>query len=322
MGCGAVWLLFAVLFIDALLCYNINLEWGEPQLVELSGYTEDSSQAMEPFLSRDGRWLFWNTRNEGENVSLHWGRVISPTQVQWMGLIGGQANGPVPHLDAVPAMDMNNNFYWVSTRDYPDDIQNLQTGQFNPTSGSIPVANHVRGDFYHSNSPQCCWIAMDQEINADGSLLFYVNAYFPFPPGPTPTFTNISFAVKNSDGTWSEHPRAAEIMASVNNVVSPAQLRYAPSSVGTQALELYFTVQIPDDSEGSGIFVATRNSSTDAFGEPERIEILDSQKFFVVPEAPTLSPDGSYMLFDRVDCDDSGCNEVHIYQMARNSRKK
>jgi len=147
---------------------------------------------------------------------------------------------------------------------------------------------------------------------------FFVNAYFPFPPGPFPTFSNISFATRNSDGTWSEHPRAKEILASVNNVVDPAQLRYAPSSIGTDGLELYFTVRVSDQF-GTAIFVANRNSKNDVFGIPERININDS-RIFVAPEAPTISPDGSYMLFNRLDCDSKGCL-ANLYQMENLARK-
>jgi len=162
---------------------------------------------------------------------------------------------------------------------------------------------------------------MDQEINIDGSLLFYVNAFFPFPPGPIPEFANISLAIKNSDGSWSEHPRAKEIMASVNNVVDPKQLRYSPSSYGKDGLELYFTVRV-DEEVVSGLFVATRNSTEDVFGTPERIYI-DDVPAYVEPEAPTISADGKILLFNRLDCDfHSGCTTENIYQMENLSRKK
>jgi len=206
-------------------------------------------------------------------------------------------------------------FYWVSTRDYPDNIQNLQHGVFDPTTNSVPKASHVEGDFY-VDSPECCWITMDQELNVDGSLLFYVNAFFPFPPGPVPESSNISFAVQNADGTWSEHPRAKEIMASVNNVVSPKSLRYGPSSFDTDALELFFTVRL-DEKVVSGLFVARRNSKNDVYGEPERIVLPDGE--YLEPEAPTLSPDGNLMMFSRLDCSEKyGCQYINIYSMTRN----
>jgi len=294
--------------------YKINQEWGPPSHVALNGYTYNNSQAMEPFLSRDGKWLFWNSRNEGNNVSLHYGLFINPNQVRYVNQVGGQANNPIPHLDAVPAMDIKNNFYWVSTRDYPQNPQNLQHGVFDPDTGKVPIASHVIGDFYADNS-QCCWIAMDQEINIDGSLLFFVNAFFPYPPGPVPAFSNISFATPNSDGTWSEHPRAVEIMASVNNVVSPFQLRYGPSSFGPDGLELYFTVRVSEPVV-SGLFVAKRASLEDVFGPPERIPLPNGS--YLEPEAPTISADGSLMMFNRLDCDGKyGCHYVNIYSMKR-----
>eukprot|EP01123_Difflugia_compressa_P009881 TRINITY_DN3428_c0_g1_i1.p1 TRINITY_DN3428_c0_g1~~TRINITY_DN3428_c0_g1_i1.p1 ORF type:complete len:302 (+),score=32.74 TRINITY_DN3428_c0_g1_i1:66-908(+) len=271
---------------------------------------------MEPFISRDNKWVFWNSRNVGNNVSLNYGSFVSSTYVIYINEIQGQANGPVPHLDAVPAMDSKYNLYWVSTRDYPQNAQNLQTGVFDPQTQSVPVASHVEGDFYIKSS-NCCWIVMDQEINIDGSLLFYVNAYFPYPPGAIPSFSNISLAIKNADGTWSQHPRAVEILASVNSVVSPTMLRYGPSSLGTDALEFYFTVRV-NETVTSALFVAKRNSIDDVFGEPERIA-MPYDYTYIEPEAPTLSVDGSLMMFSRLDCQGKyGCINVNIYSMYRN----
>jgi len=207
-------------------------------------------------------------------------------------------------------------FFWVSTRDYPQNKQNLQSGVFDPISGAVPRASHVVGDFY-AKSQDCCWITMDQELNIDGSLLFFVNAFFPSPPGQIPLFSNISFAMRNPDGTWSEHPRAIQIMATVNNVVDPKQLRYGPSSLGVDGLELYFTVRVPEDVV-SGLFVAKRSSRDSVFGVPERIQIPPSSSY-LEPEAPTLSTDGTLMMFNRLDCSGkTGCQYVNIYSMTRN----
>eukprot|EP01126_Amoeba_proteus_P053795 TRINITY_DN6577_c0_g4_i1.p1 TRINITY_DN6577_c0_g4~~TRINITY_DN6577_c0_g4_i1.p1 ORF type:complete len:166 (+),score=27.71 TRINITY_DN6577_c0_g4_i1:127-624(+) len=157
---------------------------------------------------------------------------------------------------------------------------------------------------------------MDQEINEDGSLLFFVNAFFPYPPGPIPAFSNISFATRNSDGTWTEHPRAVDIMSTVNSVVNPKQLRYSPSSLGTQALELYFTVRVSEPVI-SGLFVAKRKSLEDVFGVPERIP-LNYDGSYIEPEAPTLSVDGKLLMFNRLDCGYKiGCIWANIYKMDR-----
>eukprot|EP00992_Anisonema_acinus_P002234 TRINITY_DN10605_c4_g1_i1.p1 TRINITY_DN10605_c4_g1~~TRINITY_DN10605_c4_g1_i1.p1 ORF type:complete len:252 (+),score=73.97 TRINITY_DN10605_c4_g1_i1:73-828(+) len=238
-------------------------------------------------------------------------RFINSTAVQYMGRIGGEANGPIPHLDAVPAMDEHNRFVWVSTRDYPENYANLQYGTFDADKGTIPVAHHLQGDIYVERP---IWIVMDQELNRDGSLLFYVNAQFPNPPGALPLFSNISLAVRDGSG-FRKHPRAETIMAAVNAVVDPKALRYAPSSLGTKGLELYFTVRVPEQVV-SGLFVAKRTSVDEPFGTPQRIPLPVGQ--YIEPEAPTLSRDGRLMMFSRIDCAYKvGCNYINVYKMDR-----
>jgi len=279
---------------------------------------------MEPFIDRTGPYLFWNTRNLGDNITLFWGKLNSMNgvfSVDTIGQLQGYVNGPVPHLDAVPSMDLSHNFYWVSTRNYPQNPQNLMTGVFNYAFGGCNNVFHVPGTFYVIDR-ECCWITMDQEINEDGSMLFYVNAFFPFPPGQIPQFSNISVAIRNpADGSWMEHPRAKEIMATVNNVVDPTQLRYSPSTLGPDSLELYFTVRIPNDPKVSAIFVAKRTSKDEPFGQPERIYSISNPKSsnpFLEPEAPTISRDGQTLMYDRLDClDKYGCNSSHIWFVKR-----
>jgi hypothetical protein len=159
---------------------------------------------------------------------------------------------------------------------------------------------------------------MDQEINEDGSLLFYVNAFFPSPPGQIPQFSNISVAIRNpKDGSWMEHPKAKDIMATVNNVVDPTQLRYSPASLGPDSLELYFTVRVPNDTHVSGLFVAKRASKDDPFGPVERISLPTNVRY-LEPEAPTISKDGQTLMFNRLDCADKyGCNNSNIWVMKR-----
>jgi len=264
---------------------------------------------MEPFISRDGKWLFFNSRNAGPDTALHYGLFINSTTVRYMGRIGGAANAPLPHLDAVPAMTDNYEFVWISTRNYAQNYEAVFQGTFDPVYGTIPTATPVHGNFYIREP---VWIVMDQELNRDGSILFYVNAHFGFPPGPLPIFSNISLALRNPDGTYSEHPKAAEIMKTVN-AADPTILTYAPSSLGTDGLELYY-------SQGGALFVTRRNSPDEPFGTPELINLPCSGDW-TEPEAPTLSSDGKLMIFNRMDCKTVvGCPYINIYKMDRLSK--
>jgi len=194
-------------------------------------------------------------------------------------------------------MTDQNDFFWVSTRNYPQSYENLQHGIFYPENGSIPVAEPVHGDFY-IREPY--WIVMDQEINRDGSILFYVNALFGNPPGALPIFSNISLATRNPDGSFTQHPRAIDIMKTVNLVNGAQYLRYGPSSWGTDGLELYFTARL-NDFIVSALYVAKRTGPDEPFGIPERI-VIPVGPTYNEPEAPTISSDGTLMMFSRIDC--------------------
>lgn len=253
---------------------------------------------MEPFISRDGQWLFWNSQNTGTNTSLFYGKIINSTFIEYMGGIKGQANRPPPHLDAVASMDNQNNFYWVSTRDFPDNWENLQTGIWSGSAGAIPNASHVHGDIYIR---ELVWIIMDAEVNRNGKLLFYTHAQFAIPPGPAPIFTNMSFATRQPDGSWKKHPNAEYIMKEINNAVDPKAPRYAASTLGDEGLELYFTL-IVGEPMVSSLFYTKRDSTDSAFQKPVLVYPREEDKGgFVLPEAPTLSDDGKTLMFHRLN---------------------
>jgi len=309
-------LLFAVTGRPDTKEYHFSEDWGNVLQVALAGYSYGNGQAMEPFISRDGKWFFFNSRNVGDNTSLQYGAIKSPYQVNFIATIGGEANGPIPHLDAVPAMTDSYDFFWVSTRNYPQDYENLQHGIFDPVLGTIPKAEPVHGDFYIRESG---WIVMDQEINRDGSILFYVNALFSNPPGDMPLFSNISLALRNPDGSFSQHPNAIDIMKTVNLVNGAQYLRYGPSSTGTDGLKLYFTVRV-NEPVLSALYVANRNSPDEPFGTPQRITLNSGNG--AEPEAPTLSADGNLMMYSRMGCVSKyNCSVIFIYKMDRLSNQ-
>ena len=86
------------------------------QAVTITGNGQD---AMEPFLTRDGKVLVFNNSNAPTvDTNLFWATKVDDLTFQLQGEIGG-VNGPA--LDAVASMDLGNNFYFVSTRSYDTD---------------------------------------------------------------------------------------------------------------------------------------------------------------------------------------------------------
>src|SRR5277367_2710139 len=88
-----------------------------PEDVTIKGY---AGEAMEPFLTRDGRLLLFNNRNDAsENTNLHWAEKIDDLTFSYKGEIPGVNT---PALEAVPSMDRDRMLYFVSTRSYPQSL--------------------------------------------------------------------------------------------------------------------------------------------------------------------------------------------------------
>ena len=80
--------------------------FGNPERITLSGYTGD---AMEPFLSRDGKYLFFNSLNDAStDKNIYYATYVNDTTFTFQGVIGGVNTAAV---DGVPSMDNTNTFY-------------------------------------------------------------------------------------------------------------------------------------------------------------------------------------------------------------------
>ena len=107
---------------------TIYPEFGSEIDVIINGLSFD---AMEPFISPNGNYLFFNNLNDGINTKLYYATKINDSTFNYIGELTGANQTSTPHLDAVPDLDVNGNFYWTSTRDYPNELNNLFHGTFN-----------------------------------------------------------------------------------------------------------------------------------------------------------------------------------------------
>src|SRR5262249_15021434 len=83
---------------------------------------------MGPFLSRDGRHLFFNASNApGRKTDLHYARRIDASTFAHKGKLAG-ANSEA--LDAVASLDRQGRFVFVSTRSYETTLSTLYEGRF------------------------------------------------------------------------------------------------------------------------------------------------------------------------------------------------
>ncbi len=285
----------------ALSCENNNTgpddEWAYPEFaneaeVIINGYNKD---AMEPFISKDGNFLFFNSLNDGDSTSLYYAARVNDTVFNFEGEIAG-VNGTVPHLDAVASMDENNIFYFVSTRDYPDVFENYQTGKFD--NGVVTDLRCAMGDFYIYEPG---WLIMDAEINREGDLLYYVNAQFS--GNPLPDQAHLGIAEKK-DTVFETISTSDDILENVND---PDYLVYAPS-ISSDGDELYFT-RIRKGMLITQICVSVRSDTVETFSVPEWIEIEGNSV-----EAPSVTDDGERLYYHkRLESD----NKYHIFTMKR-----
>jgi hypothetical protein len=267
-------------------------EFTDETEVIINGYSKD---AMEPFISKDGTFLFFNSLNDGDSTSLYYASRINDTIFHFEGEIDG-VNGPVPHLDAVASMDMNNVFYFVSTRDYPDVFENCQTGEFD--NGVVTNVRPVMGDFY-IYSPG--WLIMDAEIDREGDLLYYVNARFGGQPLPDESRLRIA---EKQDSTFEKLNSSDNILLNVND---SDYLIYAPC-ISSDENELYFT-RLRKGTFITQICVSVRSDTIVTFSTPQFIEIEGN---FV--EAPSLTDDGERLYYHKKLSSD---NKYHIFTMRR-----
>ena len=158
--------------------------FGPPQPVALRGYDGD---AMEPFLTRDGRYLLFNNRNDPDvDTNLHVARRVDDLNFDWQGELNS-ANSPV--LDGVPSVDDRDNLYFVSLRAYAETLSTIYQARFDGVATSFPKL--VDGVSRRLNG----FVNFDAEISADGRLLFFVDGRFA--GGPHPRSADIAIAVRD-----------------------------------------------------------------------------------------------------------------------------
>lgn len=130
----------------------------DPQRVVIRGY---EGAAMEPFVTRDGRYLLFNNLNVPTvNTNLHYAERVDDLAFDYRGEIAG-ANSAA--LEGVPTMAADGTLCFVSTRSYDQTLSTLYCGRF--TGGTVTdirllqdVSKRQRG---HVN--------FDIEVSADGA---------------------------------------------------------------------------------------------------------------------------------------------------------
>lgn len=264
--------------------------FGNPELVTIIGYNGD---AMEPFVSRDGVYLFFN--NNGANKDIFYSAFINATSVQYQ--------GPIPSIntaavEGTPTTDTASRFFYVSTANYnpPTAYDTLYSGTWNGSSVTDVAA--VSG--LARTTPGL--VNFDIEVSPDGAILYFADGVFSG-GNAFPDSADIAIAVASGNG-FVRDPNSSVILANVNTTTD---LEYAPA-ISADGRELFFTRANLNTSQ-LRIYRATRASSTAAFAAPQLVSAITG---FV--EGPTLTPDEKSLYFHR---ENPGTGRFQIYRVTR-----
>lgn len=252
--------------------------FGQPQRVEIRGYQGD---AMEPFITKDGRYLLFNNRNDPKiDTRLLFAERVDDLTFDYRGELEG-ANTSA--LEGVPSMDRHGNLFFVSTRSYAETLSTIYRGRFG--QGRVSGIELVAGISLRQRG----MVTFDAEVSADGNTLFVADGRFA--GGHVPETADIDIAVRDGAG-FRRLPAARDLLRNVNT----AALEYAPAVSG-DLLELFFTrLEGSGRSPRSAILRAVRPSAEAPFGLPQRLASITG---FV--EAPALSGDGRSLYYHRLD---------------------
>jgi Tol biopolymer transport system component len=265
-------------------------EFQNPQRVTIDGYNGD---AMEPFLSRDGRYLFFNNSNDpAVNTNLYWSERIDDLHFKFRGEVEGINT---PALEAVASMDRQGNLYFVSNRSYDQTASTLYRGRF--ANGRVTSIELVPG--VSLQKPGI--VNFDAEISADGKTLYFVESQFN--QYGQPQWARILVARRDRN-TFIRDENSAAIFKQINN----GQLNYAPATTPSEC-ELFFTRLTAD---GPAIYQASRTAKDQPFENVRRIDAITG-----FAEAPTLSPDGLSLYYHKKEND-----RFVLYRVTRSAARK
>ena len=236
---------------------------------------------MEPFISPDGRFLFFNDSKGPTGKDLFYAEAVSETEFVFRRALR-ELNTPA--VDGVPTVDAESRFFYISTFLYrpPNDFDTVFHGQW--TGSGVEKVRRLKD----LARPEPGIVIFDVEVSRDGSTLYLSEGDFSG-GGGMPLTADLFIAVRSGNG-YVRMADSDRILANINT----ADLEYA-AAISADGLELFFT-RFQRDTGLPQIFRATRTSPSAPFGPPQRVQGVEG---FV--EAPALSPDGRSLYYHRRD---------------------
>lgn len=252
--------------------------FGDPQAVTIEGY---SGSAMEPFITRDGNYLLFNTSNVAPSIpSLQFATRINAHTFEYQGPILGEGVNVPEALSGTPTMDDAGELYFISTRSYAQTLSTVYAGQF--SAGLVSGVGLVPG--VSGVTPG--QVDFDVEVGADGETLYVSVGHFEA-DGAGPTHASLEM-FRKVDGGFVEAADSAKLLHKVN---SAGQLDYA-ASISANELELFFTRASPSIGQLPEIYRAARSNRSRPFGHVQRVAAITG-----FAEAPSIGADGTTLYY-------------------------
>jgi len=258
--------------------------YEHPETMEIAGYSGD---AMEPCISLDGRYLFFNNNNDEKvQTHIHCAKRVSENSFKYLGILRGTQS---QKKDMAPSLDCSNRLYFTSLRSFDADHKSLYAGVWHPDE--VTNVSAIGGNI----SPTApFWINMDSCISPDGNTLLISRAQFiPFSNGPRQS--DLFIAIRQANGEF----QMSQSLQNVLNSVNTSALEYAPAITADQ-LELYFTrcrEVVSSSGKKEPLFetmVARRKSVNEPFDLPKRLSAIEG-----FAEAPSLTLDKRELFFHK-----------------------
>ena len=263
---------------------DIVSEFSNEQKVIITGY---SSDVMEPFISKDGNYLFFNNLQSVNGKELYYAERVDDTTFEFKGEIQGVNSTDV---DGNPTMDEHSNFYFISTRNLNVGIKTIYSGVFN--NGIITGLHQINGTI-NITTPN--WINMGVEISKNGNTLFASNAKFNLGEN-FPREGIIRFAIK--DGNEFNIPsNETDILANIN---TDGAIEYA-GELSANELELFYSQVTLSNPPVFKLYYAKREHTNGNFGNPISITKPFEGNPNAFVEGPSLSNDGKKLYYHKLE---------------------
>lgn len=255
--------------------------------VTIDGFTDD---CMEPCISKDGQYLYFNNSNRPEvHSQIHCAKRIDGLHFKYLGILPGTTSSS---KDMALALNNRGTAFWTSLRSFETDRKSIYTGQM--MNSGVQSALAIEGSI--TVVPES-WINMDCDVSAGGEELFVSRAQF-LPGAKDPIKSDIKISIRQNE-RYDVVPNSDLLLKQINT----EDLEYAPC-VCPSGLELLFTrTRVTPGEHGqpivrSLILIAKRSSKSAPFGTPEAI--VSATGF---SEAPTISSDGAELFFHKLEPD-------------------